>query len=104
MGRGQGPCQGFIHGWGKSAVFFGDQQPPRHRIGVDFAKSTHNRKGNGAESKRSKAKMTAYFRFEEDFANNREYITIMVYKNNGKRVYLPCSLIFWFKIILFNSI
>ena len=24
-----------------------------------------------------------------DFAENKEYITIVVYKNNGKRVYYP---------------
>lgn len=26
-----------------------------------------------------------------DFRENREYITILVYKNNGKRVYYPCK-------------
>lgn len=27
----------------------------------------------------------------EDFRVNREYITLLVYQNNGKRIYYPCE-------------
>jgi len=26
---------------------------------------------------------------QDDFANNKEFITLLVYKTNGKRVYYP---------------
>ena len=28
---------------------------------------------------------------QDDFANNREFITVLVYKSNGKRIYYPCK-------------
>ena len=28
---------------------------------------------------------------QEDFANNRQFITVLVYKSMGKRIYYPCK-------------
>lgn len=35
----------------------------------------------------------------DDFRDNKEYITLLVYQNNGKRVYYPCAYIMWFSYI-----
>ena len=29
---------------------------------------------------------------QDDFADNREFITLLVYKNNGQKVYYPCKI------------
>lgn len=34
----------------------------------------------------------------DDFRDNKEYITLLVYQNNGKRVYYPCSYIYYIDI------
>jgi len=28
---------------------------------------------------------------QDDFAENREFITVLVYKNDGRRVFYPCE-------------
>lgn len=36
--------------------------------------------------------LTRHITTIEDFRENREYITLLVYQNNGKRIYYPCKL------------
>lgn len=35
--------------------------------------------------------LTRHIMAIEDFRENHEYITLLVYQNNGKRVYYPCN-------------
>lgn len=35
--------------------------------------------------------LTRHITTIEDFRENREYITLLVYQNNGKRIYYPCK-------------
>lgn len=37
-----------------------------------------------------------------DFRQNQEYITVLIYRNDGKRVYYPCK--YTFDFLLFNFI
>jgi calpain-7 len=43
----------------------------------------------------------------DDFRENKEYITLVVYKNDGKRVYYPCEFLphtfFSVKHLLFST-
>lgn len=43
--------------------------------------------------------LTRHITDKLDFAENKEYIALVVYKNNGKRVYYPSNL----KILIFLS-
>lgn len=36
--------------------------------------------------------LTRHITSIEDFRENKEYITLLVYKNNGQRMYYPCKL------------
>lgn len=42
--------------------------------------------------------LTRHITSIEDFRENHEYITLLVYQNDGKRIYYPCRYTIWILI------